>query len=83
MQFQNRCSACNIQRDLRVFNDTGKPLGSGVLCGHMTAVTAVAFSDDETVLVSGESDGSIRLWNPRPLSVLDQKFADVIVGNAW
>ena len=69
--------------DLRVFNRyTGKPLGSGVLCGHMTAVTAVAFSDDETVLVSGESDGSIRLWNPRPLSVLDQKFADVIVSNA-
>ena len=34
------------------------------------------------MLVSGESDGSIRLWNPRPLSVLDQKFADVIVSNA-
>ena len=31
---------------------------------------------------TGESDGSIRLCNPRLLSVLDQKFADVIVSNA-
>ena len=40
---------------------SGKPVKSGVLCGHMTAVSAIAFSDDESVLASGELDGSIRL----------------------
>ena len=72
-----------LKGDLRVYNrHSGKPVKSGVLCGHMTAVSAIAFSDDESVLASGELDGSIRLWNPQPLSALDQKFADVIVSNA-
>ena len=71
-----------LKGDLRVYNrHSGKPVRSGY-CGHMTAVSAITFSDDESVLASGELDGSIRLWNPQPLSALDQKFADVIVSNA-
>jgi WD40 repeat protein len=39
---------------------SGRELGE--LAGHTSDVTAVAFSDDSTRLVSGGRDGSIRIW---------------------
>ena len=86
-------TACSISKkhvvhatshgDLHVFDrKSGKSVGSGVLCGHMTAVTACTFSENGEILVSGEEDGLIKVWTPTPLSSLDQKCADVIVSSA-
>ena len=41
---------------------TGSPIGSP-LVGHENQVTAAAFDPDGTHLVTGSSDGTIRLWN--------------------
>ncbi len=80
---QNRVVHATMNGDIHVFDrNSGKTVGSGILCGHMTSVTACAFSDDGDTLVSGEDDGHIKLWNPTPLTPLDQKYADVIASSA-
>jgi WD40 repeat protein len=39
-----------------------RPLGDPVATGHTRDVDSVAFSPDETTLVSGSEDGTVRLW---------------------
>ena len=69
--------------DIYVFDrKRGKPVGSGVLSGHMTAVRACQFSDNGEVLATGSEDGVVKVWQPAPLSKLDQKFATVIASEA-
>ena len=69
--------------DVFVFDrKRGKPVGCGVLSGHMTAVTACKFSDNGEVLATGSEEGIIKVWTPAPLSKLDQKFATVIASEA-
>ena len=41
----------------------GKPVGCGVLCGHMTPVRACQFSDNGEVLATGSDDGVIKVWH--------------------
>jgi WD40 repeat protein len=40
---------------------TGKELL--VLRGHLTAVSALAFTPDERTLASGSTDGTVKLWS--------------------
>ena len=69
--------------DIYVFDRRrGKPVGCGVLCGHMTAVHACKFSDNGEVLATGSEDGVVKVWTPTPLNKLDQKFASVIASDA-
>ena len=60
----------------------GEPVGCGVLSGHMTAVRACQFSDNGDILATGSDDGIVKVWQPIPLSKLDQKFASVIASDA-
>jgi WD40 repeat protein len=39
---------------------------AGVLLGHTTAVTTLAFSPDSRRLASGDGDGVVKLWDPAP-----------------
>lgn len=45
---------------------SGSPEGAKVLEGHSEPVTALAFSDDATRLVSASRNGEIRLWDTTP-----------------
>jgi WD40 repeat protein len=47
--------------------------GMAVLTSHGGAVTSVAFSQDGTILATGNADGTVRLWNAathRPIAIL-------------
>ncbi len=42
-----------------------------VLSGHLKAVTSLAFSSDDNLLVSGSTDGTVRFWRAAPFSRTD------------
>jgi WD40 repeat protein len=48
--------------------------GAGLLGGHDAALTAFAFHPDGEVLVSGSSDGTMKLWD---LPYIHKELADM------
>ena len=41
----------------------GLPVGTSTLEGHSKAVTSLAFSRDNSSLISASADGTVRVWN--------------------
>jgi WD40 repeat protein len=56
---------------------------AAILTGHTGEARTVAFSPDGRLIVSGDSYGSVRLWNPSGTSVCCARIAGTIAALVW